>query len=1096
MGGQVNKDLEGGVVTHMVVNKTGLDKYTAADGFSVGPFKGCTVCVTGIPADQRKLIQRDIIQYGGRFTSALQQGSSTHLICAHATGPKYTAALQWGIKCVTRQWLTDTIKTLELADESDYPVVTTDNKSSTRSSSTNNSSRSSEVPKGLDEDEDMKDEPIAVPDQMYLEACHVYLCWTFTADQAARFKKIIRFAGGIHVAEYHPLEVTHVVVPSDTLDSQTLALFNHTSELPYIIHQKWLRMSHREGKILPEADYIVPFPTRTKDGQPKPMNFEGATTWTTDRAVAPKNPQSLSGSKVATLRSRTRNSIVDSDSSSTTTSGKSSTSVHPSSSEQSPVMSRNGLRERTVSGILTNALGDLNVAAGTPSIASEPSSTQFAPTQLTQSQFASTLPRQQESTRISSTQGKSATDAGDPQHMDDQDDAPIPKIFLGLYITAHGCKETITNSIREHTLAGGGTYFEETEVPAVPENLVRTIVPLSISMDMAKDLPGIVMTTCWFERSLWDGRVISRNDNFLIGFQNLCISVSTANLKEFEYKQIGRAIKILGGTFFDKLHTVSTNLLISDVPVGPKYEFMAKNGRPVVRMAWLKQCAEEGRLLPYDEFLLKVDSPTGSTIDHDIGGARAQSSTRDCSSESLLSNGHLYTSQVSEVPHNIPSDKPLDGLAICLPIRVSGSYTEMQTMIMQMGARFLASYDASATHFIHKGKATADAKRDLRAAKRDGLHIVSPEWLYKCREARVRVNEREYPETYDEKHLTLSTTPTEAPMERPPLSVLPKRATSPSLRTPAARSAKGKKKSQVAGFGRSVSGGYSQRQNNGLSISSQQFHGTASDTTSTMYAYDSMPSSVRVPSGNSSVVMSQFNATDPHSLPLEESGTADESGIWKPVPYIPPTRSSSDRKRRRAAPASDDLSLSAPISDISMVVPADESFDGMSIPEDYFNRTTGPHGKDDVYWMDVEGREKKRALMMSLGYKPVKSTGEGSKSTSSDQNGSSSYKTQDAGGVTTKYFLLTGIMAQDRSRFRKAILSLGGVILEDVTQDQKEWSIKCTHLVTNGNNPPRTAKIVAARSGSAFIVNKSYMYATIEAGHFVDEEQYLVPSER
>ncbi|KAF9188123.1 DNA topoisomerase 2-binding protein 1 [Haplosporangium sp. Z 767] len=996
MGGQVNKDLEGGVVTHMVVNKTGLDKYTAADGFSVGPFKGCTVCVTGIPADQRKLIQRDIIQYGGRFTSALQQGSSTHLICAHATGPKYTAALQWGIKCVTRQWLTDTIKTLELADESDYPVVTTDNKSSTRSSSTNNSSRSSEVPKGLDEDEDMKDEPIAVPDQMYLEACHVYLCWTFTADQAARFKKIIRFAGGIHVAEYHPLEVTHVVVPSDTLDSQTLALFNHTSELPYIIHQKWLRMSHREGKILPEADYIVPFPTRTKDGQPKPMNFEGATTWTTDRAVAPKNPQSLSGSKVATLRSRTRNSIVDSDSSSTTTSGKSSTSVHPSSSEQSPVMSRNGLRERTVSGILTNALGDLNVAAGTPSIASEPSSTQFAPTQLTQSQFASTLPRQQESTRISSTQGKSATDAGDPQRMDDQDDAPIPKIFLGLYITAHGCKETITNSIREHTLAGGGTYFEETEVPAVPENLVRTIVPLS-----------------------------------MIGFQNLCISVSTANLKEFEYKQIGRAIKILGGTFFDKLHTVSTNLLISDVPVGPKYEFMAKNGRPVVRMAWLKQCAEE-----------------------------------------------------------------VNGLAICLPIRVSGSYTEMQTMIMQMGARFLASYDASATHFIHKGKATADAKRDLRAAKRDGLHIVSPEWLYKCREARVRVNEREYPETYDEKHLTLSTTPTEAPMERPPLSVLPKRATSPSLRTPAARSAKGKKKSQVAGFGRSVSGGYSQRQNNGLSISSQQFHGTASDTTSTMYAYDSMPSSVRVPSGNSSVVMSQFNATDPHSLPLEESGTADESGIWKPVPYIPPTRSSSDRKRRRAAPASDDLSLSAPISDISMVVPADESFDGMSIPEDYFNRTTGPHGKDDVYWMDVEGREKKRALMMSLGYKPVKSTGEGSKSTSSDQNGSSSYKTQDAGGVTTKYFLLTGIMAQDRSRFRKAILSLGGVILEDVTQDQKEWSIKCTHLVTNGNNPPRTAKIVAARSGSAFIVNKSYMYATIEAGHFVDEEQYLVPSER
>jgi|SRR5690554_336190 len=99
-------------------------------------------------------------------------------------------------------------------------IFTIDNKSSTRGSSTNASSRSSEVPKGLDEDEDMKDEPIVVPDHMFLEACHVYLCWTFTADQAARFKKMIRFAGGIHVAEYHPLEVTHVVVPFDTLDPQ------------------------------------------------------------------------------------------------------------------------------------------------------------------------------------------------------------------------------------------------------------------------------------------------------------------------------------------------------------------------------------------------------------------------------------------------------------------------------------------------------------------------------------------------------------------------------------------------------------------------------------------------------------------------------------------------------------------------------------------------------------------------------------------------------------------------------------------------------------------------------------------------------------
>lgn len=62
--------------------------------------------------------------------------------------------------------------------------------------------------------------PQSIQDQMYLEACYIYLSPEFPADRATRLKKMIRMGGGIQVTEYQPSEVTHVVVPSDTLDDR------------------------------------------------------------------------------------------------------------------------------------------------------------------------------------------------------------------------------------------------------------------------------------------------------------------------------------------------------------------------------------------------------------------------------------------------------------------------------------------------------------------------------------------------------------------------------------------------------------------------------------------------------------------------------------------------------------------------------------------------------------------------------------------------------------------------------------------------------------------------------------------------------------
>ena len=63
--------------------------------------------------DVRDVIEKDVVQYGGRYTPDLLKSSTTHLICDYGSGTKYKSAITWGgIKCVTIKWFKDTIKML------------------------------------------------------------------------------------------------------------------------------------------------------------------------------------------------------------------------------------------------------------------------------------------------------------------------------------------------------------------------------------------------------------------------------------------------------------------------------------------------------------------------------------------------------------------------------------------------------------------------------------------------------------------------------------------------------------------------------------------------------------------------------------------------------------------------------------------------------------------------------------------------------------------------------------------------------------------------------------------------------------------------
>ena len=84
---------------------------------------------------------------------------------------------------------------------------------------THGAGAATKAPVSLEKDTDLV-RPQSIQDQMYLEACYIYLSSEFSAEMATRLKKMIRMGGGIQVTDYQPSEVTHVVVPSNILYSR------------------------------------------------------------------------------------------------------------------------------------------------------------------------------------------------------------------------------------------------------------------------------------------------------------------------------------------------------------------------------------------------------------------------------------------------------------------------------------------------------------------------------------------------------------------------------------------------------------------------------------------------------------------------------------------------------------------------------------------------------------------------------------------------------------------------------------------------------------------------------------------------------------
>ncbi|KAG9159286.1 hypothetical protein Leryth_019890 [Lithospermum erythrorhizon] len=90
------------------------------ESYKVLPFTGLRICVSRIPAVERKEMEKLILQNGGKYSAELTR-KCTHLVC-----DKYVVAKQWGhILIVTRKWFDQSLSRRVCLNEESYPVQST-----------------------------------------------------------------------------------------------------------------------------------------------------------------------------------------------------------------------------------------------------------------------------------------------------------------------------------------------------------------------------------------------------------------------------------------------------------------------------------------------------------------------------------------------------------------------------------------------------------------------------------------------------------------------------------------------------------------------------------------------------------------------------------------------------------------------------------------------------------------------------------------------------------------------------------------------------------------------------------------------------------
>ncbi|XP_062198046.1 uncharacterized protein LOC133900812 [Phragmites australis] len=90
--------------------------------YRILPFTGLNICVTKLNPDERKELEKIVVQNGGQFSACLTR-KCTHLVANKPGGDKYVVAQRWGnIHIVNPRWVDQSVARRACLDENNYLV--------------------------------------------------------------------------------------------------------------------------------------------------------------------------------------------------------------------------------------------------------------------------------------------------------------------------------------------------------------------------------------------------------------------------------------------------------------------------------------------------------------------------------------------------------------------------------------------------------------------------------------------------------------------------------------------------------------------------------------------------------------------------------------------------------------------------------------------------------------------------------------------------------------------------------------------------------------------------------------------------------------
>ncbi|XP_054788332.1 uncharacterized protein LOC129294174 isoform X2 [Prosopis cineraria] len=543
------------------------------ESYRILPFSGLTICVTRIPADERRKIEMLIVQNGGKYSAELTK-KCTHLISDAPEGDKYKVAKRWGhIHIVTKKWFDQSIVRRACLNEESYPVqqgpvssqrMFMDNLTAQHSQEKENGKLQSAASSGLpdscmpvvsfaelaDRDPDatqsentsiaVSDVPIFVngtdpqappvqpnndpnldsavardsesdDNDLYLSECRISLVG-FEASEMRKLVNMVRKGGGSRYMSLND-KLTHIVIgtPSEIekKDVRSLAALG----IIYVVKTTWLEDCDHEKKEVPVLKRHIAQDLLLPKGSASFVKGAVTGIMGMNKGKGPSTHQSLQADQLITsMDSRV---------------------VMPLSVEKK--------EEKKL---------EMNVTDQT---------------------FLKSMDKSTQKTQLPVANNKMK---GQKKMLNDSSQCVKPStVFCGrMFCFSNSFPEERRDEVVQWISQGGGELVDG----HAKQNAHYTIECHGVT----SRLEDISQTTCI--SSHWIRSCLEGKDRMLL--RNLCF--------------------VLGATFVEKLTKKVTHLLCKFIN-GPKYEAACKWGIQVVTAEWIFECVKQNKVVVVDQFLPK-----------------------------------------------------------------------------------------------------------------------------------------------------------------------------------------------------------------------------------------------------------------------------------------------------------------------------------------------------------------------------------------------------------------------------------------------------------------------------------------------------------